>query len=207
MKNNPEWLEPLKHRPDLFMDESESERLERVLRGEEKSRKPLLLPSILVSVTIATLLLFFVSSLIPEKPGLSAELQDSLSAFEEIGEPVYHLTELPFEYKKVISTPLQFSFSRVVDVRYIGEESEGELLALMVYFDMPNGVVQDAPTYTNTTLTIKGEEIEYTVKNARPDLQIITWKEGGISFQIMNSYQQLEDIEIEQLIHSIKKYE
>ncbi|WP_226683425.1 hypothetical protein [Sutcliffiella horikoshii] len=211
MKNNTEWLEPLKNRPDLLMDEETRERLELELRGmkREKKRGRLWIPSVVVSVIIALVLIVGVKNFLPggKEDGLSAEMRETLNVFHEVGEPAYYLTVLPFEPEKVFATEVPLSFSRSVELKYVGKEAENELISINIYFDMPDGFDFGPIHYRKSFETSNGDRIDYSVKQSRSDLQVIIWTQDGATFQVMNMHDPLTESQIEELIDSVKKYE
>ncbi|TYS57356.1 hypothetical protein FZC74_16865 [Sutcliffiella horikoshii] len=211
MKNNTEWLEPLKNRPDLLMDVETCERLEHELRGmkREKNRLRLWIPSVAVSVFIAIILFVGVQNFLPgdNDDGLSAEMRETLNVFHEMGEPAYYFTALPFEPEKVYATEVNLSFTRSVELKYLGKEADNEYIALNIYFDMPDGFNLGDTDYQKSFETSTGERIDYSVKQTRPDLQVIFWTQDDSTFQVMNMHDPMTDPEIKELINSMKKYE
>ena len=211
MKNNTEWLEPLKNRPDLLMDEATCERLELELRGmkREKKRGRLWIPSVVVSAIIAFVLVVGVQNFLPggKEDGLSAEMRETLNVFHEMGEPAYYLTVLPFDPEKVYATEVNLSFTRSVELKYLGREADNEYIALNIYFDMPDGFNFGHTDYQKNFETSNGERIDYSVEQSRPDLQVISWTQDDFTFQVMNMHDPLTESQIEELIDSMKKYE
>ncbi|WP_342515628.1 hypothetical protein [Sutcliffiella sp. FSL R7-0096] len=211
MKNNTEWLEPLKNRPGLLMDDETSKRMERELRGTERKEKllPLWIPSVAVSALVVMMLVVVGKGVLPgdDADGLSAEMKETLSVFHETGEPAYYLTVLPFEPEQISATELQLSFSRSVALTYIGNYADKEHISVYIYFDMPDGFNFGPTDYEKNFETINGDKIDYSVKQTRPDLQTISWIQDDATFQIMNMHDPLIEAEIEELINSMKKYE
>lgn len=211
MKNNTDWLEPLKNRPDLLMDEETSERMERELRGTEtkKTRRRLWIPSIVVSALVMVMIVV-VSQHFFSGGGdehLSAEMKDTLSVFHDMGEPAYYFTVLPFEPEKVYATEVNLSFTRSVELKYLGREADNEYISLNIYFDMPDGFDFGHTDYQKSFETSSGERIDYFVEQSRPDLQVISWTQDDSTFQVMNMHDSMTDPEIKELINSMKKYE
>ncbi|KPB04072.1 hypothetical protein [Bacillus sp. CHD6a] len=211
MKNNTEWLEPLKNRPDLLMDEATCERVEVELRGmnREKKRVRLWIPSVAVSAFIAMILFVGVQNFLPggNEDDLSAEMRETLTVFHEMGEPAYYFTVLPFEPEKVFATEVPLSFTRSVELKYVGKEADNELISINIYFDMQDGFNFDSIDYRKSFETFNGDRIDYSVKQSRSDLQAIFWMQDGVTFQVMNMHDPLTQAEIEELINSMKKYE
>ncbi|WP_223701804.1 hypothetical protein [Sutcliffiella deserti] len=207
MKNNIEWLEPLKKRPDLLMDEKTSENIQKELRKDRqrKHRYFVSVPTILVSVAVLVLVLFVLPSFLPSEEGtqISAEIRDALVAFEEIAEPIHHLTTLPFEPKHIVSdsgiTP-GFGY-KYVDVRYFGETEE-KLLSFQVYFESPDGLNRELDEGTDSFETRMG--IEVTYKNNGEE---IYWQDDNKSFLIINRSGALTEQEIEGIVNSMRIYE
>lgn len=206
MKNNIEWLEPLKKRPDLLMDVETSEKIQRELRkGRQKGRNFIWVPSMLVTVAALLLAVFVLPSFLPSEEGaqLSAEMRDTLGAFEKIAEPIHHLTELPFEPKHIVSdsgiTP-GYGY-KYVDVRYFGDTDE-ELLSFQVYFESPNGINRGLEGVTESFVTGMGKKVTYK-KNGEE----IYWQEDDTSFLIINRSGELTKQKIEEIVDSMKRYE
>lgn len=211
MKNNTEWLEPLKNRPDLLMDEETSERMERELRGKEtkKTRRILWMPSIVVSALVMVMIVVVSQHLLSDggNENLSAEMKDTLSVFHDMGEPAYYFTVLPFEPEQIFATEQQLSFSRSVALTYIGNQADKEHFSVYIYFEMPDGFNFGPIDYEKSFESINGDKIDYSVKQTRPDLQTISWIQDDATFQIMNMHDPLTEADIEELINSMKKYE
>ncbi|MEA3321627.1 MAG: hypothetical protein U9Q88_16650 [Bacillota bacterium] len=211
MKNNTEWLEPLKNRPDLLMDEATCERVELELRGmnREKKRVRLWIPSVAVSAFIAMILFVGVQNFLPggNENDLSAEMRETLNVFHEMGEPAYYFTVLPFEPEKVLATEVPLSFTRSVELKYVGKEAENELISINIYFDTSEGFDSGPIDYRKNFESINGDTIDYSVTQSRPDLQVITWEQDDTTFQLMNMHDPMKDSEIMELIDSMKKYE
>jgi hypothetical protein len=72
---------------------------------------------------------------------------------------------------------------------------------------MPDGFNFGPIDYRKSFESINGDKIDYSVKQTRPDLQIISWIQDDATFQIMNMHDPLIEAEIEELINSMKKYE
>lgn len=210
MKNNTEWLEPLKNRPGLLMDDETSERMEWDLRGTERKKNlmPLWISSVAVSAFVVMVLVVMGKGLLSgDADGLSAEMKETLSVFHEMGEPAYYFTVLPFEPEQISATELQLSFSRSVALTYIGNYADKEHISVYIYFDMPDGFNFGPIDYEKSFEKINGDKIVYSVKQTRPDLQTISWIQDDATFQIMNIHEPLTEAEIEELINSMKKYE
>ncbi|KMJ56901.1 hypothetical protein AB685_19465 [Bacillus sp. LL01] len=211
MKNNTEWLEPLKNRPDLVMDEETYERVERKLRemdGKNK-RRGLWVPSVVVSAFVVMLVIVVVQNFLPgdNDDGLSAEMRETLNVFHEMGEPAYYLTVLPFEPEKILATEVPWSFSRSVELKYVGKEVDSELISINIFFDMPDGFNFGPIDYRKSFETSNGDRIDYSVKQSRSDLQVIFWMQDDATFQLMNMHDPMTEPEIEELIDSMEKYE
>ncbi|MBM7621617.1 hypothetical protein JOC95_003506 [Bacillus tianshenii] len=215
-QNSLEWLEPLKNRPNLYMDEQDNLKIERVLKNNSlKPSKPFYIPALLVTVVAALVIAFNFLPLVfdkekgapssaEEKSSLSTELLEDLSAFEEIDKPIFHAAYLPFERANIVSDQLPGPYWKYVDVRYSSPKQE--IISLQVYFfeadaDLNYDFSERAVEYK----TKQGKNITYEKK---ANGYSVVWNESeNIQLLLLVSNRDYPVEEIGKIVDSVKRYE